>query len=86
MNTIKICMNEIFKSKLNIFKKEKIDENKPGSFRERNLLGTLVDRLDNMLLVKLFACLLQARTLLNWFTCQKEISEFSCESLEYSMN
>lgn len=83
---IKICMNEIVKGKLNIFKKENLDENNPGSFRERNLQGALVDRLDNMLLVKLIACLLQARTLLNWFTRQKEISEFSCESLEYSMN
>lgn len=37
-------------------------------------------------LVEWIACLLQAGTLLGWFTGQKEISESSCESLEYSMN
>lgn len=35
---------------------------------------------------KCIACLFQAGTLLRWFTGQKEISESSCESLEYSMN
>lgn len=45
---IKVHMNGIFKSKGSNFKKEKIDENIPGSLREKNLLGVLVGRLDNI--------------------------------------